>query len=186
MLNSGIACYCLFVIFYCLEILDHFLWCDIFAFASIQFVCLSTSPPSTNMSSTRLLSRFLAASTLAVLVLFTLDRIRWDTTLWQRLHSCLGTRPDVLLVGNVTVDVVHGNRTVVSSEWTRCIWLRWSVQGGAISYAAAVLEVQGKRACVVTSSLSRVADCGWHVWCSCWGWCRFVDFCQSWSPCRAW
>lgn len=72
------------------------------------------------MTSSRLLSSFLATSIFAVLFLLTLEIIR----------------PRVLLVGNVTVDVVDGNRTV----------------GGAISYAAAVLEAQGIKACVVTTA----------------------------------
>ncbi|GMH40601.1 hypothetical protein BSKO_08505 [Bryopsis sp. KO-2023] len=45
-------------------------------------------------------------------------------------------RPEVLLVGNVTIDVVNGNRTL----------------GGAVSYAAAVAEQYGKSACVVTAA----------------------------------
>eukprot|EP00210_Caulerpa_lentillifera_P009702 g9256.t2 len=51
------------------------------------------------------------------------------------MHS-IPSRPDILLVGNVTVDIVDGTHTV----------------GGAVSYAAAVLEGFGKRACVVTTA----------------------------------
>ncbi len=61
---------------------------------------------------------------------------------WQeQLAACPGLlwplhRPTLLLVGNVTVDVVEGKRAL----------------GGAVSYAAAVASAMGVRACVVTAN----------------------------------
>ncbi|GAB4814283.1 hypothetical protein N2152v2_001329 [Parachlorella kessleri] len=62
------------------------------------------------------------------------------------------TRPTLLLVGNVTVDVVEGKKAL----------------GGAVSYAAAVAAAMGVRACVVTANdgeadLSLFKDHDLHV-----------------------
>ena len=51
------------------------------------------------------------------------------------LPTCLRSTPDIAIVGNVTVDLVDGRRSL----------------GGASSYAAAVAAAWGTRACVLTA-----------------------------------
>lgn len=82
-------------------------------------------------------------------------------------------RPQLLLVGNVTVDLVDGKRALVmrhlalqhSDQYHTGLWNQQNVdmhsddrlitavssmQGGAVAYAAAVASALGVRACVVT------------------------------------
>ena len=76
------------------------------------------------------------------------------------------SRPDVLLIGNVTIDLVEGNRRTVGATNSpqSCSSTPHHYgphaespiifQGGAVSYAAAVLTALGLRACVVTGGVT--------------------------------
>lgn len=55
---------------------------------------------------------------------------------WCLLVPLRKYRPTLLLVGNVTIDVVEGKPAL----------------GGAVSYAAAVASAMGVRACIVTAN----------------------------------
>lgn len=66
----------------------------------------------------------------------------------------------MLLVGNLTIDIVDKKKALVCTAikaWqgsSIAVAKRYAVQGGAISYAAAVATAFGVKACIVTAASS--------------------------------
>lgn len=73
-------------------------------------------------------------------------------------------RPSLLLVGNVTVDVVDGKHVAVRVVALMiCLLAQLSPnKGGAVTYAAVVAAAHGQRACIVTGTPSHWGICDNH------------------------